>query len=194
MVIMRFQPLSWALNFKVWNLRKFTIDLLAIFVAAIALIFSILQGKEQINHNHISVEPRINSYFTINGKEDKWGIYVINNGMGTAFVSDLTVLVDGVPVADHEWGKFYSAVISLKLNPLCFIYGGPRPNDSFPVGKEQILIEGNKDNPIAPKTCPIDYLRLQEYQKERLDYQLKIKSIYGDTFEYQFSKNEQVDI
>lgn len=174
-------------------MRKFTIDLIALFVAVVALIFSIWQGRTQIENNHISVEPRINSYFTINGKEHKWGIYVINNGMGTAFVSNLTVLVDGVPVSDHKHGKFYSAVIALKLNPLCFIFGAPRPNDSFQIGNEQLLIEGNIDNPMTPKTCPIDYLKLEEYQQNgRLDYRLKVRSIYDDSFEYQYSKNQQV--
>lgn len=170
------------------------IDLLAFFVAVIALLFSIWQGWSQIRHNHISVEPRINSYFSIDSKDDKWGIYLINNGMGAGYVVDLDVLVDGIVVPDHEWGKFFSAVVELQLNPMCFRVGGPRKNDSFKVGDEQFLIGRTKDSKLTPKSCPADRILLMQYQKSRLDYRLKFESIYGDTFQYQYSSNEQVEI
>lgn len=173
-------------------MHKYAIDISALLVAVIALGFSIWQGRTQIEHNHITVEPRINSYFSSNEKEDKWGIYLINNGMGAAFVSELTVLVDGVEVPDHEWGRFFSALRVLDLNILCFTAGGPRKNDSFQVGEEQFLIEASKETPLTPRTCPAERLRLMEYQKDRLDYTLKIESIYGDEFVYRYSKNEQV--
>jgi len=97
-------------------------------------------------------------------------------------------------VPDHKYGKFYSAVLKLNLNPMCFIIGGPRPNDSFQIGHEQFLIEARKDTLITPKSCPLNRLQLMEYQKKRLDYKLKIESIYGDLFEYHYLKNIQVGI
>nr|WP_205600823.1 hypothetical protein [Halomonas socia] len=175
-------------------MHKYVIDISALLVAAIALGFSFWQGRTQIEHNHITVEPRINSYFSSSAKEEQWGIYLINNGMGTAFVSELTVLVDGVEVPDHQWGKFFSALRVLNLNILCFTAGGPRKNDSFQVGEEILLIEASEETSPTPGTCPAERLRLMEYQEDRLDYILKIESIYGDEFEYRYSKNEQVKI
>ncbi|MDW9217329.1 hypothetical protein SE951_14675 [Escherichia coli] len=66
-----------------------------IIVAVFSLYFTQEQSKEQIKHNHISVEPRINAYVSNDGRINKSGLYIINNGMGTAFVSNITVMVDG---------------------------------------------------------------------------------------------------
>ncbi len=76
-------------------MKSYRLDLSALVVAIIALGFSIWQGREQVRHNHISVEPRLTSYFSIDGKQKLWGVYVINNGMGTGFVEELNVFVDG---------------------------------------------------------------------------------------------------
>ncbi|WP_208101442.1 hypothetical protein [Pseudomonas koreensis] len=108
--------------------------------------------------------------------------------MGNAFVESLEVYVDGKAVADHPYGKFFSAVNALGLEPLCFLIGGPRPNDAFQVGSEERLIEAN---PKAPKTCALSNLLLQKYANERVDYELVFKSIYGDRFKYRYSKNSQ---
>ncbi|WP_444905432.1 hypothetical protein ACJJIQ_09610 [Microbulbifer sp. ANSA003] len=175
-------------------MRKYVIDFSALLVACIALGLTIWQGRTQIEHNHITLEPRINSYFSNNSKEGQWGIYLVNNGMGTGFVSDLIVLVDGVEVPENERGKFFSALIALNLNPLCFMVGAPRPNDSIQVGDEKFIVEATEEGLLIPQSCPRERLRLMEYQRNRLDYILKIKSIYGDEFMYQYSKNEQVRI
>ena len=91
-------------------------------------------------------------------------------------------------------GKFFSALVALKLDPTCFKVGGPRKNDSFKVGDEQFLIEASEDGTSTPASCPGDRLLLMKYQKDRLDFKLKIESIYGDEFEYRYVKNEQVKI
>lgn len=161
-------------------------------IAVIALLFSIWQGREQIKHNHISVEPRINSYFSNcsdDCKNSDWGIYLINNGMGTAFVNDLEVFIDGRPMPNHEYGKFYEAIIALKLNPLCFLVGNPRPNDSFQVGSEKFLIKFRED---SPSVCLVQKVLFRKYQKDRLNYRLTIESIYDDKFVYNYSENKQV--
>ena len=176
-------------------LKNFKVDISTLIIAIIALGFTIWQGREQIKHNHISVEPRFTSYFSNNSKEKKWGVYILNNGLGTGFVKELTVLVDGIEVPDHEWGKFYSAISALKLNPLCFLLGGPRKNDSFAVGEEIFLIEAQPENTaLVPKSCATDRLLLMVYQKERLNYKLEIESIYGDRFDYIYSNNTQTKI
>ena len=176
-------------------IKGYSIDLFALFISIIALYFTIWQSNEQIKHNHVSVEPRLTSYFASDTKLEKYGIYIINNGMGTAFVKELKVFVDGHEVPDHTWGKFFSAAMLLELNPLCFVIGGPRPNDSFGVGNLQYLIEGKFDPVVLPyEECHNDRQALQEAQKNRLDYKMIIESIYGDTFEYHYRSNTQRDL
>lgn len=78
--------------------REYRDTLLAftgIIIALLSLWFTWSQRQEQIKHNHISVEPRMNAYFSNDGRVNKSGIYIINNGMGTAFVSAISVTVNG---------------------------------------------------------------------------------------------------
>ncbi|WFQ78176.1 hypothetical protein PXH59_00590 (plasmid) [Xenorhabdus sp. SF857] len=172
--------------------RDSILAFVGIIIACISLGFTLWLGKEQIKHNHVSVGPRLNAYFTHNGKNDreKWGIYVINNGMGTAFVTSITVTVDGKPVNAVDNNIFVGAAQALGLDPNCFLIGGPRPNDSFKVGEEILLIEtGDSD-----KSCAIERLRFQlaSQPPQRLDFVLDIESIYGDKFRYTLSQNRQI--
>jgi hypothetical protein len=79
-------------------------------IIAIGSFFTIWQGKEQIRHNHISVEPRVNAYFAHDGRINKSGVYIINNGMGTAFVSAISVTVDGKKFNPLKNNVFLGAV------------------------------------------------------------------------------------
>ncbi|GDX07551.1 hypothetical protein [Buttiauxella sp. A111] len=161
-----------------------------IIIAMISLVFAIWQGREEIKHNHISVEPRMNAYFSIDGRKNQWGIYVINNGMGTAFVNGVTVTVNGKPVDAVDNNIFVRAVQALGLRAECFAIGGPRPNDSFKVGEEIFLVEARDFD----KKCASDLLRLKwaSQQPHQLDFVLDTESIYGDKFRYTYSQNRQV--
>ncbi len=44
-------------------------DIVTLSIAVIALGLSIWQGNNQIEHNHVSVEPRVTSYFSNHGPE-----------------------------------------------------------------------------------------------------------------------------
>ncbi|MGL6260807.1 hypothetical protein [Vibrio sp. WXL210] len=167
---------------------KSKIDILALVVAVIALGLTIWQGLTQIEHNKISVEPRFTSYFSNHMNDGQWGVYILNNGMGTGFVKQLEVLVDGRVVPEHPLGQFYSALSELNLNPSCFIIAAPRSGDSFQINKQEILIESN---PQRSNDCNTDNLLLMQYQKSRLDYKLIVESLYGVEFEYQYSTNSQ---
>ncbi|CAI1048853.1 hypothetical protein [Serratia quinivorans] len=161
-----------------------------IIIASISLGFAIWQGKEQIKHNHISVEPRINAYFTNDSRKNQWGIYVTNNVMGTAFVKGITVMVNGKPVDAVNNNIFFGAVLALGLRAECFAIGGPRPNDSFKVGEEKFLVEARDFD----KSCAGDLLSLKwaSQQPQQLDFVLDTESIYGDKFRYTYSQNRQI--
>ncbi|CAI2116083.1 Uncharacterised protein [Serratia quinivorans] len=161
-----------------------------IIIASISLGFAIWQGREQIKHNHISVEPRINAYFANDRRKNQWGIYVTNNGMGTAFVKGIAVKVNGKPIDTVDNNIFYGAVLALGLRAECFAIGGPRPNDSFKVGEEIFLVEARGSD----KNCANDLLSLKRasQQSQQLDFVLDTESIYGERFRYTYSLNRQV--
>lgn len=172
--------------------RDSILALTGIIIAIISLGFAIWQGREEIRHNHISVEPRINAYFSNDGRKNQWGIYAINNGMGTAFVNRMVVMVDGKPVEPVDNNIFFGAVLALGLHAKCFVIGGPRPNDSFKVGEEIFLVEARG----SEKNCAEDRLRLKwaSQNPHQLDFVLGMESIYGDKFRYTYSLNRQVKL
>lgn len=172
--------------------RDSILALTGIIIAIISLTFAIWQGREEIRHNHISVEPRINAYFSNDGRKNQWGIYAINNGMGTAFVNGVTVTVNGKHVDAIDNNFFVGAIQALGLHAECFVISGPRPNDSFKVGEEIFLVEARGSD----KNCAEDLLRLKWASKdpEQLDFVLDTESIYGDKFRYTYSHNRQVKL
>ncbi|ECG8589601.1 hypothetical protein FNI11_07525 [Salmonella enterica subsp. salamae] len=173
--------------------REYRDTLLAftgIIIALLSLWFTWSQSQEQIKHNHISVEPRMNAYFSNDGRANKSGIYIINNGMGTAFVSAISATVNGKKVEPVAGNIFVGAVQALDLDIQCFVIGGPRPNDSFKVGEEIFLIEARGTD----ERCSGDSLTLRSaaLDSARLDFVLDIESIYGDRFRYVYSQNKQI--
>ncbi|MFG0803630.1 hypothetical protein [Leclercia sp. GLN_9] len=175
-------------NFITHN-RDVILTIIGIFIAIISLVFTIWQGKEQIRHNHISVEPRMNAYFSNDTRKNQWGIYIINNGMGTAFIKKISVTVDGQEVEAVNDNVFVGAVKALGLDYNCFVIGGPRPNDSFKVGEEIFHIEDRETG----SQCAKDRLLLKwaSQAPHKLDFVIDIQSIYGDKFRYIYSLNKQ---
>lgn len=157
-------------------------------IAVIALIFSASQLYLQRVQNHVSVEPRLNAYYTNEAKLDNEGVHVINNGLGPAFVESLDVMVNGREIEGSR--KFFEAAKSLGLDTECLSTGEPRANDSLKTG-EEILLLGVPEDGDSIK-CAITRLKLGRLKPNSLDFILTVKSIYGDRFTYQFSKNAQV--
>ncbi|QGT83979.1 hypothetical protein [Pseudomonas coronafaciens] len=169
-------------------MEKLNIDRLSLAIGVCALGLSLWQGYQQKVQNHIAVEPRINAYFKVDGKTDQNGLYIFNNGLGPAYVESIEVTVDGRPVTDASYGRFGGAVDSMRLGTDCLTIGGPRPNDSLKLGEEVGLIEISKN---APSACAITKLLLGVKIQKHLDFNLIIKSIYGDRFRYNFKNNIQ---
>jgi hypothetical protein len=169
-------------------MKQRTANIATVSIALFAFGFSIWQGVIQRTHNHVSLEPRINAYYSNDGKEDQEGLYIINNGMGPAFVENFEVSVDGRAIPSGAPWKLGTAMIALGLDANCLTIRGPRPNDSFKAGEEMALIEISKG---APKTCSITAYRMRKAFTENLDFTLTVKSIYGDRFEYKLKENLQ---
>lgn len=159
-------------------------------IALIALIFSASQLYIQRIQNHVSVEPRLNAYYTNEAKLDNEGVHVINNGLGPAFVESLDVMVNGKKIEGAR--KFFEAARLLGLNTECLSIGEPRSNDSLKTGEEILLLGVPKAG--DPLKCAKSRLDLFLMKPGSLDFIITVKSIYGDRFTYQLSKNVQVNL
>ncbi|WP_460154826.1 hypothetical protein [Pseudomonas sp. S1_F04] len=159
-------------------------------IALIALIFSASQLYLQRVQNHVSVEPRLNAYYTNEAKLDNEGVHIINNGLGPAYVESLDVIVNGKKIDGPK--KFFEAARLLGLNTECLSIGEPRPNDSLKTGEEILLLGVPKAG--EPLKCGKTRLDLLLMKPSSLDFIITVKSIYGDRFTYQFSKNFQVSL
>lgn len=172
------------------NQRAF--NFLSIAVAGCALGLSVWQGYIQRVHNHVSVEPRINAYFQSNEGNHTHGLYLINNGMGPGYVESLDIYFDGKLVSganQMEPWRFQTAMPGLGLaNKACLVVAGPRPNDSMRVGEEIQLITLGTGSPLD---CLLTKAALLNADWSRLDFVLKVKSIYGDRYSYRFKSNTQ---
>lgn len=167
----------------------------SLIVAACALGLSVWQGYVQREHNHVSLEPRVNAYFQSNEGQGVTGLYIINNGIGPGYVESLDIYFDGKLISSpnqmEPW-RFASALQPLGLaSQSCIAVAGPRPNDSLKVGEELQLIAIGKG---APMDCVMAKSALLRADWSRLDFVLKLKSIYGDHYTYRFSKNGQDEI
>ena len=106
----------------------------------------------------------------------------------TDLPSSLRVLV-GEGANQMEPWRFQTAMPGLGLaNKACLVVAGPRPNDSMRVGEEIQLITLGTGSPLD---CLLTKAALLNADWSRLDFVLKVKSIYGDRYSYRFKSNTQ---
>jgi hypothetical protein len=80
-------------------MKKRTIDpnailsVCAILIAFISICISVWEGMETRRHNRLSVRPKLELSF--NAGKDNFGYNVVNNGLGPAVITGLTIRVDG---------------------------------------------------------------------------------------------------
>ena len=103
----------------------------AVVISIAEFILSITQSCSTIRHYHVSLEPRLHAYFSNEEQRDRFGIYLINNGLGPAYLTEFQVYLDNkpVPVAvsgarallleqlGATMGDFGSLLDQLNLNP-----------------------------------------------------------------------------
>ena len=94
-------------------------------------------------------------YFSNEEQQDRFGFYLINNGLGPAYLTDFQVYLDNQPVPPAAFGDFQSLLEKLNLNPLCFVWVSFAKGTAVENGKEHLLIRAR--NPQADE-CSADKL------------------------------------
>ena len=156
----------------------------AVVISIAAFILSITQSCSTIRHYHVSLEPRLYVYFSNEEQRDRFGFYLINNGLRPAYLTDFQVYLDNQPVSPAAFGDFQSLLEKLNLNPLCFVWVYYAKGTALENGKEHFLIRARK--PQADE-CSIDKLGLFYANRKRIKIVLAFESIYGDKFTYTYT-------
>ncbi|WP_138985792.1 hypothetical protein [Pseudomonas putida] len=163
--------------------KKPTIEICAIIISLLALFTTTHQSYLTRIHNFKSVEPRINAYRTL---DENYRIVIFNNGLGPAFIEDITYFVKGKKIKSTT---IVPALTQLGIDSMCYKFGAPRRGDSFKTQEEIDLVKFRNDEKCAIAKTIFSFL-----SPEDLDLEIEFKSIYDEQFVYRYSLNKQTPI
>ena len=84
------------------------VDIVALFIALVALVVAIWQGVVMRRHNRLSVKPHL--YFSIHSVSgEPAGLRVTNGGLGPAIIKSFSLGVDNKWIDDTEKGGWVEA-------------------------------------------------------------------------------------
>ena len=151
----------------------------AILIAFCAVCVSIWQGAATREHNRLSLAPFITSAPMLTGIDEKNGIYVSNDGTGTAFIKKAYVIANGKPfdLTKNSWPKIYK---HLSIKNLCHSESWFKVGAALKSG-ESIKILAPTKSPKDPE-CPIQFIKL--LAASELDLYLVYESIYQEEYQY----------
>ena len=88
----------------------------SVFIALVALGFSIWQGRKTIQHNKLSVTPHID-FISFFDTQSKMLIYkVLNNGIGPAVIEKVSIFISGKLMEDFSIEGFTKVLSSSGLS------------------------------------------------------------------------------
>ncbi len=157
-----------------------------VFIAACALVATIVQGRQNRKHNSLSNE-RIEKHnrlsvkpfliteeeHRIKGKMRHADFKVINNGIGPAVITNVILFSDNEIVADsnnEDFHKHYHNALAEKIQNFGNASGAAMSRGvSIAVGEKKVMWEFDFD----PKTQNIENVN-------KLDFFIEYESMYGD--------------
>ncbi len=153
------------------------VDIVALFIALVALVVAIWQGVVMRRHNRLSVKPHL--YFSIHSAlGEPAGLRVTNGGLGPAIIKSFSLGVDNKWIDDTEKGGWVEASKLLgaeKFRPVLDL-GLYSPDQILDSGESQYILETPKDK----RTTDTDQY-LNEFVK-RLSVKIDYESAYKETF------------
>ncbi|EJI87042.1 MAG: hypothetical protein PHE38_07785 [Alishewanella agri] len=149
------------------NWEKYT-ALSSMLVAVLALAISIWQSYNIQQHNKLSLRPYLEAEFNTT-LEDGWELYINNQGLGPAQVTDVKYIVDGTIYRDRD-----AFLIALGEDPDCYVMGNV--GRFYKVSDRQIVF--STLNNTCRKT-EAELMALLSRMQMILDYQ----SLYGETYQ-----------
>ena len=151
------------------------LDILAFFIAFVALAVAIWQGIETRKHNRLSVKPHLYfSTYSVSGESA--GLRVTNGGLGPAIIKRFSLAVDNKWIDDTTRGGWLEASRLLGAEKI--------PSNVSWYSRDQIATSGESvfilSTPTETRTPEIDQW-LDELVK-RLSVEIAYESAYRETF------------
>lgn len=149
------------------NWEKYT-ALSSMLVAVCALVISIWQSYSIQQHNKLSLRPYLEAEFNTS-KGGGWELYINNQGLGPAQVTDVKYIADGTIYRDRD-----AFLIALGEEPDCYVRGNI--GRFYKVSDRQIVFSPFDSS--CHKT-EAELMALLSRMQIILDYQ----SLYGETYQ-----------
>ena len=152
-------------------------DILALFIAFVALAVAIWQGIETRKHNRLSVKPHLYfSTYSVSGESA--GLRVTNGGLGPAIIKRFSLGVDNEWIGDTTQGGWKEASRLLGAEKIASVLDMSfySPDQIVESGESQYILETPKDK----RTTDTDQY-LNEYVK-RLSVKIAYESAYKESF------------
>lgn len=149
--------------------EKYT-ALSSMLVAACALMISLWQGYSMQQHNKLSLRPYLETELNYN-EDGSWDLYINNNGVGPAEVTEVRWFADGEEYGDHR-----SFLHALGEDSGCYAIGGI--TRFYKVSDQQIVYR------TLGESC---FKTLDEFQAllARLAIVVEYQSLYGEPYQLQ---------
>ncbi|MBL4666387.1 MAG: hypothetical protein JKY04_03335 [Sneathiella sp.] len=154
-----------------------TVSILAIIISMVAITVSIWQGVETRDHNKLSLAPYLQATPTLGG-DKRDGIYLSNDGTGTAFIKNATISVKNhkYDLTSNNWYKIYD---DLNLTKGCFSESWLPIDSTLKAAEEISLISITRaDKP----ECYLQVLKLVTAEGLRLS--IEYTSVYKEVYVY----------
>ena len=152
-------------------------DILALFIAFVALAVAIWQGIETRKHNRLSVKPHLYfSTYSVSGGPA--GLRVTNGGLGPAIIKRFSLAVDNKWIDDTRRGGWLEASRLLGAEKIASVLDMSfySPGQIVESGESQYILHTPKDK----RTTDTDQY-LNEFVK-RLSVKIDYESAYKETF------------
>lgn len=82
-------------------------------IATCAIFISVWQGIEMRKHNRISVKPHLTTWLNNRHSEGVYEFYLVNNGIGPAFIQSFTVEINSVQIEGNKTELLHIALKQL---------------------------------------------------------------------------------
>lgn len=124
--------------------RNTITSLIAVFISFLSLLISIFQSYLTKTHNTTSLLPNI--LITSHNDNNKLGLYMKNNGLGPAVVSNISVTVDGKSYNSNQNDFNYNLMKAQNSSLECSDYLFPSSTVYMKSGEIYPLIISNVDD------------------------------------------------
>ena len=160
---------------------ELTLSISAMIIAIASISISVWEGITMRNHNHLSVMPKLNNYFSVDDSSstnDAIAFFRINNnGLGPAVIISREYFVDGIKIDDS---KNHFSVITLQAlnfdNTSGSTFQSISEGSTIPAGEDLKLFGLYFNNREA-------FYRQRMKLHDRFSYIIKYKSLYGERYE-----------